>query len=40
MDIKCLFATAAKGIEEVLAGEMKEIGFEDVVVEKGPLGVI
>jgi len=35
MDIKCLFATAAKGIEEVLAGEIKEIGFKDVIVEKG-----
>jgi putative N6-adenine-specific DNA methylase len=35
MDIKCLFATTVKGIEEVLAREMTEIGFNDIVVEKG-----
>jgi putative N6-adenine-specific DNA methylase len=35
MVIKYLFATVAKGIEEVLAGEMKEMGFEDIAVEKG-----
>jgi putative N6-adenine-specific DNA methylase len=35
MDINSLFATAAKGIEEVLAREMNEMGFEDIEIEKG-----
>ena len=29
------FATCARGIEEVLAGELRELGAEDVLVGRG-----
>ncbi len=35
MDIKYFFATTAKGIENVLAEEMKRIGITDTSIEKG-----
>lgn len=35
MDIRHFFATTAKGIEEVLAGELKKLAFDDISTEKG-----
>jgi putative N6-adenine-specific DNA methylase len=35
MEITRFFATTAKGIEEVLAQEIKKLAFEDISIEKG-----